>query len=126
MEENIPNTKVCLNPECGIQFIAKRTNQLYHNLDCKKRANNAKAHENHLIINKYNRRLYLNWKILNEFYKDSFTEVDVDLLRLNQYDFSMSTGSIKDNNGKILIYCYNYILEPITTNLLKIRINDAY
>ncbi len=117
-----PYQKTCKYISCVKSFKAKRLNQEFCCSECKKKANNGKASQLRQLINQVDWQLKLNRKILEAFYLDGKTIVNIDVLQANGFDYLKHTGSRADANGKYTIpEFYNYSLEKTSNNQLKIN-----
>lgn len=116
-----PYKKNCKYKFCKKSFKAKRLNQDYCSLDCKKKANNGKARELRLLTKPIDDKVKLNRSLLERFYKQEKTLVVSHELVLLGFDFTKHTGMVKDEKGQYTIPQYqNYSLRKVSDNQYKI------
>jgi hypothetical protein len=105
-------------------FIPTRNNQRFENNKARSKYHNQKYRELYSEINKINKLLFLNYKILFKLigYRD-FIEVEKKFLARLRYDFSLATG-IEEEEGIKSFMLYNYKLTFINNE--KILIENRY
>lgn len=105
----------------GNWFIPKRNNQRFENNKARSNYHNKKYRRLYAEVNKINKLLFLNYKILYKLigYKD-YMEIDKKILSKLRYDFSLSTG-IEEEDGIKSFLLYNYKLTFITTQIILIE-----
>ncbi|MFO0356991.1 MAG: hypothetical protein ACK50A_08560 [Sphingobacteriaceae bacterium] len=113
--------RICKNPDCGLTFKPKRSNEEYHNFECKVISNNRIARENRLAIKKVDTVLKKNWLILDRLYKNGILDVTLEGLVSLGIDFTKHTGRYLDQKtNKSFPEFYNYRLENAINNKFKI------
>lgn len=108
----------------GNFFIPKRNNQRFENNKARSNFHNKKYRMLYAEVNKINRLLFLNYKILFKLigYRD-YIEVEKKFLSKLRYDFSLATG-LEEEDGIKSFLLYNYKLTFITNE--KILIEKKY
>lgn len=105
----------------GNWFIPKRNNQRFENNKARSNYHNKKYRKMYAEVNKINRLLFLNYKILYKLigYRE-YMEVEKKILSKLRYDFSLSTG-IEEEDGIKSFLLYNYKLTFITNEIILIE-----
>jgi hypothetical protein len=105
----------------GNWFIPKRNNQSFENNKARSNYHNKKYRKLYAEVNKINRLLFLNYKILFKLigYRD-YIEVEKKFLARLRYDFSLATG-IEEEDGIKSFLLYNYKLTFITNEKILIE-----
>jgi hypothetical protein len=115
-----PYQKNCIH--CKKSFSARRTNMEYCGPDCKKKANNGIARNERVTISKIDRKLKLNWRILNQVLNDGKKELSLAVLQANGFDYTKHTERLQDKpDGTIVLICYNYCIEILKDKTCKIK-----
>jgi hypothetical protein len=105
----------------GNWFFPTRNNQRFENNKARSNFHNQKYRKLYTEVNKINRLLFLNYKILFKLigYRD-YIEIEKKILYKLRYDFSLVTG-IEDEDGIKSFLLYNYKLTFITTQIILIE-----
>jgi hypothetical protein len=105
----------------GNWFKPKRNNQSFENNKARSNYHNRKYHKLYAEVNKINRLLFLNYKILFKLigYRN-YIEIEKKILSKLRYDFSLSTG-VEEEDGIKSFLLYNYKLTFITTQIILIE-----
>jgi len=115
--------KVC--PYSKIEFIPKRSNQIFLNKDCRIKYNNAKSNFIRHQLHAYNGPLLKNYKILEEIMRGKKEKTfHKEFLKGKDFSSSLITHNVK---GEIydLIGVYKYTIDFIpNSDNVKIRRND--
>lgn len=108
----------------GNWFTQKRNNQRFENNKARSNYHNGKYRKLYAEVNKINRLLFLNYKILFKLigYRN-YMEVEKKILSKLRYDFSLATG-IEEEDGIKSFLLYNYKLTFINNE--KILIENRY
>ena len=108
----------------GNWFTQKRNNQRFENNKARSNYHNQKYRKLYAEINKINKLLFLNYKILYKLigFRD-YMEVEKKILYKLKYDFSLVTG-IEEEEGIKSFMLYNYKLTFINNE--KILIENRY
>ncbi len=105
----------------GNWFIPTRNNQRFENNKARCNFHNQKYRKLYAEVNKINKLLFLNYKILFKLigYRD-YIEIEKKILSKLRYDFSLVTG-IEEEDGIKSFLLYNYKLTFITTQIILIE-----
>lgn len=105
----------------GNFFIPKRNNQRFENNKARSNYHNKKYRMLYAEVNKINRLLFLNYKILFKLigYRD-YIEVEKKFLAKLRYDFSLATGLEEEDGIKSFLH-YNFKLTFITNEKILIE-----
>lgn len=105
----------------GNLFKPKRTNQRFENNKARSNYHNKKYRKLYAEVNKINRLLFLNYKILYKLigYRD-YIEVEKKFLAKLRYDFSLATG-LEEEDGIKSFLLYNFKLTFITNEKILIE-----
>lgn len=105
----------------GNWFTQKRNNQRFENNKARSNYHNRKYRKLYAEVNKINRLLFLNYKILYKLigYRE-YMEVEKKILYKLKYDFSLVTG-IEEEDGIKSFLLYNYKLTYITNEIILIE-----
>ena len=105
----------------GNWFIPKRNNQRFENNKARSNYHNQKYRKLYAEINKINKLLFLNYKILYKLigFRD-YMEVEKKILSKLRYDFSLATG-LEEEDGIKSFLLYNYKLTFITNEKILIE-----
>lgn len=108
----------------GNWFTQKRNNQRFENNKARSNYHNQKYRKLYAEVNKINRLLFLNYKILYKLigYRE-YLEVEKKILYKLRYDFSLVTG-IEEEDGIKSFLLFNFKLTFITNE--KILIEKKY
>ena len=105
----------------GNWFIPTRNNQRFENNKARSNYHNQKYRKLYAEINKINKLLFLNYKILYKLigFRD-YMEVEKKILSKLRYDFSLATG-LEEEDGIKSFLLYNYKLTFITNEKILIE-----
>jgi hypothetical protein len=105
----------------GNWFMPKRNNQRFENNKARSNYHNKKYRMLYAEVNKINRLLFLNYKILFKLigYRD-YIEVEKKILAKLRYDYSLSTG-VEEEDGIRSFLLYNFKLTYITNEKILIQ-----
>ena len=105
----------------GNWFKPKRNNQRFENNKARSNFHNKKYRKLYAEVNKINKLLFLNYKILFKLigYRN-YIEVEKKFLAKLRYDFSLATG-LEEEDGIKSFLLYNYKLTFITNEKILIE-----
>lgn len=105
----------------GNLFIPTRNNQRFESNKARSNYHNRKYRKLYAEVNKINRLLFLNYKILYKLigYRE-YMEVEKKILAKLRYDFSLSTG-IEEEDGIKSFLLYNFKQTFITNDIILIE-----
>jgi hypothetical protein len=105
----------------GNWFKPKRNNQRFENNKARSNFHNKKYRKLYAEVNKINKLLFLNYKILFKLigYRN-YIEVEKKFLAKLRYDFSLATG-LEEEDGIKSFLLYNYKLTYITNETILIE-----
>jgi hypothetical protein len=105
----------------GNWFYPNRNNQRFENNKARSNYHNKKYRKLYAEVNKINRLLLLNYKILFKLigFRD-YMEIEKKILSKLRYDFSLVTG-IEEEDGIKSFLVFNYKLTFITNEIILIE-----
>lgn len=98
---------------CG-EILHGRAGKRYCNIACKNAYSNAHKSEEELGVNRINRVLRSNWRILKTLNPKGKTTVRKEFLHEKGYDFNYFTNVYLTDKKKVYYFCYSMGLTEVS------------
>lgn len=119
----ITKTRFCL--DCGDRIIG-RVDKKFCSEQCRNNHNNKVRRQTNLQVERVNRILHRNRKILMLVHQEGFIETSLELLMARGFQADYQTQMFQDGNGTTYRFCYDYGYIQKETKLMIVKGWDVF